>query len=62
MTYKRFSQLPREEALRELSSRILNNMDVTYHAIKYCADNRHAYRLSSDLFPLITYDKANVSL
>jgi UV DNA damage endonuclease len=62
MTYKRFSQLPREQALRELSSRILNNMDVTYHAIKYCADNGHTYRLSSDLFPLITYDKANVSL
>lgn len=62
MTYKRFSELPRKEAVSELSSRILNNMDVTYHAIKYCADKGHAYRLSSDLFPLITYNKADIKL
>jgi UV DNA damage endonuclease len=62
MTYKRFSELPRKEAISELSSRILNNMDVTYHAIKYCAENNHSYRLSSDLFPLITYKKADIKL
>ena len=62
MTYARFSAMSRQEALSTLSSRILNNMITTYHYIKYCADHNHTYRISSDLFPLITYDKANVSL
>ena len=62
MTYKRFSQLDREEALSILGSRILNNMQVTNATIQYCAENTYCYRLSSDLFPLITYVDANVSL
>jgi UV DNA damage endonuclease len=62
MTYKRFSSLDRNEALSILGDRILNNMIVTNATIKYCADNDYCYRLSSDLFPLITYDEANVSL
>ena len=62
ITYKRFSELPRDNAVKILSERILNNIDVTYHAIKYCHANNHCYRLSSDLFPLITYDLANISL
>lgn len=62
ITYKRFSSLPRKEALSILSERILNNIEVTYSAIQYCQKRNYCYRLSSDLFPLITYDKANVSL
>ena len=62
MTYKRFSSLPREEALYILGGRILNNMIVTNSIIQYCADNNFCYRISSDLFPLITYDEANVDL
>jgi UV DNA damage endonuclease len=62
MTYKKFSETPREEAIRILSKRILNNIDVTFHAIKYCYENNYCYRMSSDLFPLITYDKAELSL
>lgn len=62
MTYKKFSQTPREEALSILSKRILNNIDVTFNAIKYCQENNYCYRLSSDLFPLITYEKANISI
>jgi len=62
MTFKRFSSLPREEALEILGERILNNMSATNKIIQYCADNGWAYRLSSDLFPLITYDKAGVDL
>ena len=62
MTYKRFSSLPRAEALATLGDRILNNLFTTYHIIEYCAAHNYSYRLSSDLFPLITYDKANVSL
>lgn len=62
LTYKRFSSLPREEAVEILGNRIFNNMIVTNETIKYCYDNNLCYRLSSDLFPLITYDAAGVDL
>jgi UV DNA damage endonuclease len=62
MTYKRFSSLPREEALEILGARIQNNLMVTDKTIQFCADNNYVYRVSSDIFPLITYDEANVDL
>jgi len=62
MTYKRFSSLPREEALKILGERIQNNLMVTNETIKFCSENNYVYRVSSDIFPLITYDEANVSL
>jgi UV DNA damage endonuclease len=62
MTFKRFSSLPREEALSILGDRILNNMETTNKIIQYCGENGYAYRISSDLFPLITYDEANIEL
>ena len=51
MTYKRFSQLDRQEALSTLGSRIM-----------HCAEYNYCYRISSNLFPLITYNLANISL
>jgi len=62
MTYKRFSSLPRDEAIEILSKRILNNLKVTNKTIEFCGENNWVYRVSSDLFPLITYDQANVKL
>ena len=62
MTYKRFAGLPREESLEILGERILNNLIVTNEHIRYCHRNNWVYRLSSDIFPLITYEKANVDL
>jgi len=62
MTYKRFSSLSRNEALEILGDRILNNLEVTNETIKFCADNNLVYRVSSDIFPLITFDQANVEL
>ena len=62
MTYKRFSTLPREEALSILGSRIQNNLMVTNKTIEFCSENNYVYRVSSDIFPLITYDAANVRL
>jgi UV DNA damage endonuclease len=61
MTYKRFSSLDRAEALNKLGDVILNNLLVTKKAIEYCGIHRHNYRLSSDIFPLMTYDKAHIS-
>lgn len=62
MTYKRFSSLPREEALKILGDRILNNLITTKKTIEFCGENDYVYRVSSDIFPLITYDEANVDL
>ena len=62
MTYKRFSSLPRQEALEILGSRIQNNLMVTDKTIEFCAEHNYVYRVSSDIFPLITYDEANVNL
>ena len=62
MTYKRFSSLPREEALQTLGDRIHNNLITTDKTIEFCAKYNYVYRVSSDIFPLITYDEANVTL
>jgi UV DNA damage endonuclease len=62
MTFKRFSSLPRSEAIEILGGRILNNLQVTNETIKFCSENNWVYRVSSDIFPLITYNEANVSL
>lgn len=62
MTYSKFSKLPKEKAIEELGNKILNNIDVTFEAIKFCKNENYCYRISSDLFPLITYDKAEISL
>ena len=62
MTYKRFSSLPRSEALTILGERIENNLLVTAKTIQFCAEHNYVYRISSDIFPLITYDAANVEL
>lgn len=62
LTYKRFSSLQREEALEILGDRILNNLIVTNETIRYCHQHNLCYRLSSDLFPLITYETAGVDL
>ena len=62
MTFKRFSSLPRDEAISILGERIENNLLVTAQTIKYCAANNLVYRVSSDLFPLITYQAANIQL
>ena len=67
MTRKRFSDLcvihNRDEAIRDLSERILHNVRATRYIIRHCIDNDILhYRLSSALFPLITDEKTEVTL
>ena len=62
MTWHRFSQLPREEAVATVSARTLNNIRVTYKILQQCASNGWGYRVSSNLFPLLTYDVAELKL
>jgi UV DNA damage endonuclease len=62
MTFKRFNSLPREEALTILGERIHNNLVTTRKTIEFCGENNYVYRVSSDIFPLVTYDEADVDL
>lgn len=67
MTRKRFNDLcnteDRNEALNQLSERILHNCCVTSDILNHCAksDIGH-YRLSSALFPLVTDQTLKISL
>ena len=62
MTWHRFSQLDREEAVATVSERTLNNIRVTYKILQRCAAKGWGYRVSSNLFPLLTYEVANLKL
>ena len=67
MTRKRFNDLcnseSRNEALNQLSQRILHNVIVTQYIINHCsATNIRHYRLSSSLFPLLTDQTLEISL
>ena len=66
MTRKRFNDLcvkhSRNEAIRDLSERILHNARATRYIIRHCISNHILhYRLSSALFPLITDEKTEVT-
>ena len=62
MTWARFSKLPREEAVRTVSERTLNNIRVTHKILEQCVSKGWGYRVSSALFPLLTYDVAELDL
>jgi len=67
MTRKRFNDLcnseGRNEALNQLSERILHNVIVTQYIINHCyTTNIRHYRLSSSLFPLLTDQTLEISL
>ena len=62
MTWARFSKLPREEAIATVSERTLNNLRVTRKIIEQCYFEGWGYRVSSALFPLLTYDVADLKI
>lgn len=67
MTRKRFNDLctseGKNEALNQLSQRILHNVIVTQYIINHCSiTNIRHYRLSSSLFPLLTDQTLEISL
>lgn len=67
MTRKRFNDLcnkeGRDEAIKELSNRILHNVVVTESIVGHCAkSNIGHYRVSSALFPLVTDETLEISL
>jgi UV DNA damage endonuclease len=67
MTRKRFNDLcnqeGRDEAVNQLSERILHNVVVTEYIVNHCnSSNIGHYRLSSALFPLLTDQTLDISL
>jgi len=63
MTYKRYSALPKIQALSILSERILNNFQVTHKTIKYCIEaGIKGYRLSSSITPLLNHPDIRMSI
>jgi len=63
MTYTRFKALPKNEAIKILSSRTLNNFVVTLKTIEHCINmGLNGYRLSSDITPVINHPDVNLCL
>ena len=67
MTRKRFNDLcvkeGRDEAIKELSNRILHNVVVTESIVHHCAkSNIGHYRVSSALFPLVTDETLGIDI
>lgn len=62
MTWARFSKLPREEAVATVSERTLNNLRVTRKILEQCYFQGWGYRVSSALFPLLTYDVVKLKI
>lgn len=59
MTWKRYNDLcdqhGEQHALSELGERWLNNVRVTFMCIQHCYENGWGYRVSSNLFPIMTH-------
>jgi len=63
MTYTRFKALPKNEAIKILSERILNNFVVTQKTIEHCVNlGLEGYRLSSDITPVINHPDVDIKL
>jgi UV DNA damage endonuclease len=63
LTYTRFKALGREEGMKVLSNRILNNFNVTLKTISHCAQSGiGSYRLSSEITPLLSHPDLDIDL
>lgn len=62
VTAKHFESLPRNAAVEKLENICLNNAAVAAKIIEFCAQNGIShYRLPSDIFPLFTLQRLNLS-
>lgn len=63
ITYKSFSSLSKEEGFKKISEISLHNLDVTLKTLKLCFKlNIKGYRMSSDIFPLLTHPDINIKM
>lgn len=54
ITRKKFLQLSSINALELIQEKSYNNIKTSYDVAKYCLENNYCYRISSDIFPLIS--------
>lgn len=63
ITYKSFSSLNKEDGLEKISEIAIHNLNVTLQTILHCKDiGINGYRMSSDIFPLITHPDINLKI
>jgi UV DNA damage endonuclease len=63
ITYKSFSSLDKEKGLRKISEIAIHNLNVTFETISHCKQiGINGYRMSSDIFPLITHPDLNLKI
>ncbi len=60
ITWKIFSSLPKEDRIKRISSIYLHNAKVIRHNIDLCALKKWNYRVSSDIFPLMTHPEFDI--
>jgi UV DNA damage endonuclease len=60
MTRKRFNELDRDEALRQLSERILHNMKLASRVVEHCHNLGIAHYRIPESFPLMTDPTLNI--
>lgn len=61
MTWTRFSELGSDTATPVLSKRYENNLNVMWHILQKCIKNSWCYRVSSDMFPLMTHSESGIN-
>lgn len=60
MTWKRFSELGKSKAIPILAQKYENNLNVIWKILQKCINNEWCYRISSDIFPLMTHPESNI--
>ena len=60
VTKTRFMQLPRKDAVQLASKKALQNITTTFKTIQYCAYLGWNYRVSCNLFPLLSLPQAQL--
>ena len=61
MTWTRFSKMGSAASLPVLAKRYENNLDVVCRILQKCIKNGWCYRVSSDIFALMTHPEANIN-
>ena len=60
MTWKQFSSRPRKDSIEILSKRYENNLRVIHSILRLCIVPDWNYRVSSDIFPLMTHPESKI--
>lgn len=62
MTYAQYVKLGKDQAMRVLADRSLNNIKTIHSILKECAANGWNYRIGSNVFPLMTHPDLNFTV